>query len=85
MKKVILSLIGSGVFIIALVMSFNTSSTVTFAEEAFANGTCCYEYNSICSLDGEKFRNRYFKSDGPCNDAEPVDPVPVGDADATRN
>lgn len=36
------------------------------AGTACANGTCCQESGSICSLDSHFFENRYYLSSGSC-------------------
>ena len=65
MKKAILSLIGSGVFLVALVFSMNTS-TVTFGEQAFADGTCCEQSGSFCVIGSTVVNDAYHQGSGPC-------------------
>ncbi|MEM6717940.1 MAG: hypothetical protein AAF611_01360 [Bacteroidota bacterium] len=63
MKKAILATIAAGLFVLALVFSMNTS-TVTFTEQAFADGTCCSELTSTCIIDGIKVDDSYKKDGG---------------------
>ncbi|MEM6717941.1 MAG: hypothetical protein AAF611_01365 [Bacteroidota bacterium] len=77
MKKAILTAIASGTFILALVFSTNTS-TVTFGEQAFADGTCCSELTSTCIIDGIKVEDSYKKDSGSCFEVvTPVEPIGV--------
>jgi hypothetical protein len=34
---------------------------------ACANGSCCEQAGSICSLDGKYFPGYYFQNNGPCS------------------
>ncbi|WP_298512215.1 hypothetical protein [uncultured Kordia sp.] len=55
------------------------TSTVTFGEQAFADGTCCSELTSTCIIDGVKVEDSYKKRDGgSCFEVKPVDAIPVG-------
>ena len=66
MKKAILSIIGSGVFLVALVFSMNTS-TVTFTEETFATEVCCYEKGSVCIVASYHVLDHYYNGSSPCS------------------
>ncbi|MEM6717939.1 MAG: hypothetical protein AAF611_01355 [Bacteroidota bacterium] len=64
MKRIIISLITSGLFVVVLVLNLNTSKT-TFTEEAFATKvTCCHEDRSVCVIHTTVIYNHYLvKSD----------------------
>lgn len=57
-------LLGLTLMVVAAMAVSSTSYTV---KDACADGTCCYEYNSICNIGAGDNPNYYKKAcDGPC-------------------
>ena len=62
MKKYFLATLS--VFALSLMFSFNLENDVITKNIAFADGTCCFEWQSNC--DG-LITNYYLKESGPCS------------------
>ena len=71
MKKITAGIIAFTLCSFVLILNNNEESK-SFNQEAFADGTCCPEEESLCYLNLHRYQNKYYKSSGSCKSSTPV-------------